>query len=409
MNSYILIVILIILSALFSGSEISYASSNELKLKKHKDDSNADSLTYKIFNNYDKALISILIGNNLVNIASSSIATVIAITLLGNKGAFLATALMTIIIIIFGEITPKIIASRKPESFAKLVSYPIYIIMIITKPIVFIANKIVSLVSNIWKSSLTLDEVTTDDLETIIDTAEEEAVIDEDTADLLQNALDFDDVLAYEIITHRLDTEAIDIEDDKKKNIDIIMNTQYSRLPVYKDNFDNIEGFVIVDECLMALSKKSFVLKEHIHKPLFIHKTTKLDDALVMMKQNNCHLGIVTDEYGGTMGIITMEDILEELVGDIWDEKDVIDEEFEEIKKDVYEVQGEMRIEELFEELNIDDEDFDSDNATVGGWAIEMIGHYPKKNESFVYQDYIFEITEVDDLRVKELRVKQNR
>lgn len=404
MNSYILIIILIMLSALFSGSEISFASSNELKLKK--DNTKLGKLTYKIFNDFEKGLISILVGNNLVNIASSSIATIIAVSLLGDKGAYIATIIMTIIIVTFGEISPKIIASRNPEHFAKIVSVPIRTFMFITYPVVFIVNKFVCVVSNLWKDYKTIDEVTPDDLETIIDTVEEEGVIDEETADLLQNALDFDDVLAYEVITHRLDVEGLDIQDDEEKNIEIIMNTQFSRLPVYDDNFDDIKGYVIVDECLRYLANNKFELKDRIHKPLFIHKTTKLDDVLVQMRKKNCHIAIVTDEYGGTMGIITMEDVLEELVGEIWDEKDVIDEEFEKIRKDVYEVQGEMRIEELFEELDLDYDELESDNATVGGWAIEMIGHYPKVGESFEYKNIIFEIKEVDELRVMELRIK---
>lgn len=403
MNNIIVIVILIFFSALFSGSEISFATSSEYKLKKDK--SEIGKITFDIFNRYSEALISILIGNNLVNIASSAIATVILVDLFGDTGAVLSTIIMTLIIVTFGEIAPKIIASNNPEKFAKFVSVPIRVFMYVTYPIVFLVNKMLNIVSKLWINSKTSGEVTEGDLETIIDTVEEEGVIDEDTADLLQNALDFDDVLAYEIITHRLDVEGIDIEDDSDKVVDTIMNTTYSRLPVYKDSLDSIVGYVVTDECLKSIAFEDFDLKKQIHKPLFVPKTTCLDDVLVDMKKKKCHIGVVTDEYGGTMGIITMEDVLEQIVGEIWDENEEIDEEFEEVKKNVYDVQGEMRLEDLFEELNLDYEGIDSDNATVGGWAIEMIGHYPKNGESFEYEDYRFEINEAKDKRVLEVRI----
>lgn len=407
MSSYFFIIVLIILSAMFSGSEIAFASSSKTKLKKDK--TKIGEITKYIFDNYDKALISILIGNNLVNIASSSIATLIVVSLVGNNGVLIATIVMTIIIVIFGEIAPKIIASKIPEDFSKLIAIPLRIIMYITSPIVYLTNLMIKKLSKIWEKSINDEEVTASDLETIIDTVEEEGVIDEDTANLLQNALDFDDVLAYEVITHRLDVEGLDIEDKQKKNIDIIMNTSYSRLPVYKENFDNIIGYIIVDECLKHIVLDNFKLKEMIHEPLFIHKTTKLDDVLITMRENDCHLAIVVDEYGGSMGIITMEDVLEEIVGDIWDEKDTIDEEFEKINRNTFDILGEMRLEELFEKFELDYDNYDTDNATVGGWAIEMLGHYPKVGDKFKYKNYSFEITKIDDLRVLELRAKKRR
>lgn len=410
MISYIFIIVLIALSAFFSGSEISFASSSEIKLKKDKENKKDSSskAAYYVYKHFDKALIAILIGNNLVNIASSSVATVIAIDLLGDKGAGLATLIMTIIIIIFGEITPKIIASNAPEKFAKAVSITIETLMKITSPIVGLVNFFIKKVSKIWRKDKSNDEVTEDDLETIIDTVEEEGVIDGDTADLLQNAMDFDEVRAYEIITPRVDVEGIDLEDDNKKNIDIIMNTEFSRLPVYEGNLDEPKGYVLVDECLKALIHKKNDLKDLIHNPVFVYKTMPLDDVLNTMRKENCHLAFVTDEYGGTMGIITMEDVIEQIVGEIWDEKDEVEEDFEKVRKDTYEVQGEMRIEDMFEELDFEDKDFDSDNATVGGWATEMLKGYPKVGDSFDYKNLHFTIKEMDGMRVKEVRVKVN-
>lgn len=408
MISYISIIVLIFLSALFSGSEISFASSSEiiLRKKKEKKQSKLNDATYYVYVNYDKALIAILIGNNLVNIGSSAIATVIALNIMGDKGASLATIIMTVLIIIFGEITPKIIATRNPEKFAKMVALPIKFLMIITSPIISLVNTFVGLVSKLWQKDVSEDEVTEDDLETIIDTVEEEGVIDEDTADLLQNALDFDDVEAYEIITHRVDIEGIDLEDTLEKNINILKNTIYSRIPVYEGSLDNVVGYIVVDEFLKALIKKEENLKDLIRRPVFVFKTTKLDDVLDTMRKENCHMVFVTDEYGGTMGIITMEDVLEQIVGEIWDEKDKIEEDFEKVKKDTYVVQGEMRIEDMLEELDLEDEEIVSDNKTVGGWAIEMLKGYPKVGDSFDYNNLHFTIKEMDDKRVKEVIVK---
>lgn len=406
MISYILIIICIVFSFIFSGSEIAFSASSEIKLRKAKENKKKFSnITYNIFEKFDTALVTILIGNNLVNISSSSIATVIAIALMGEKGAPIASAIMTIIIIIFGEITPKVIANKAPEKFARTFASIIYVLMIITKPIVIVVNALIKLLSKLWKNDKVTDEVTESDLETIIDTVEEEGVVDEDTADLLQNAMDFDGVYAYEIITHRMDVDGIDIEDSVDVIKEKIKKTIYSRLPVYKASLDDTIGYIIVDECLKEMINGTFVLDKMIRKPLYVYKTTLLDDVLNQMREANTHIAIVTDEYGGSMGIVTMEDVLEQIVGEIWDEKDIIEDDFEKVRKNTYIVQGDMRIEDMFDELDFEDDEFESDNATVGGWAIEMLGEYPKVGDSFDYKNLHFTITEVDDFRVNELKV----
>ncbi|MBQ2456262.1 MAG: DUF21 domain-containing protein, partial [Firmicutes bacterium] len=233
MMQYIGIVILILLSAFFSGSEIAFASSSEMKLRKASEDrpTPVSRATYDIFSRYDDALISILIGNNLVNIGSSAVATVIAISLMGDSGAPVATAIMTVIIVIFGEITPKILASRAPEKFSAWVAIPLRFIMIVTFPVAWIVKKMLALLSGLWKGSATDDAVTEDDLETMLDTAEDEGIVDEDTHDLLQSALDFDDCLAYEIITPRVDMTAIDIDDDDETIKNVLLSCPFSRVP----------------------------------------------------------------------------------------------------------------------------------------------------------------------------------
>ncbi len=409
---YIAILLMLVLSAVFSGSEISYASASEIRLRKAMEENEGRrsfKKAYDIFVHYDLALISILIGNNLVNIASSALATVIALSLVGDRGAWLATLVMTVLIIIFGEIAPKILATKTPEKFAQKVALPLSFWMILTKPFVAISDTLVKAVSRTWESAKVDDAVTEDDLETIIDTAEDEGVVDEDTADLLQGALDFSDVPAYEIITPRVDMQALDIEDDDRKLLEKILNTKYSRLPVYRDTPDRIIGQVLVDQVLRALAEgEELNLNEMMMEPQFVYKTTPISEVLKLMRESNNHLMIVTDEYGGTMGCVTMEDILEQLVGEIWDEKDEIDEEFVEKSNDEFEVDGDMRLEDFFDEFDMDEEEEEigDDNATIGGWAIEQIESYPRVGDSFTYKNLKFTVTECDEMRVLSLKVQ---
>ncbi|MBO4881428.1 MAG: HlyC/CorC family transporter [Firmicutes bacterium] len=401
------IVLLILLSAFFSGSEISYAGASEVKLRRAAETArkrSKEQYANDIKEHYEDALISILIGNNLVNIASSAVATVIAIGLMGDAGAGVATLIMTVVIIIFGEIAPKIVASRKPESFAYAAAVPLHWFTLITRPLVLIFSAFMKAVGSLWEESAVDDAVTEDDLETIFETAEDEGVVDEDTADLLQSALDFDDVLAYEIITPRVDMEAIDIEDSRQEIIDQIMKTRFSRLPVYEDTPDTIIGIAHVNQCLRSLAAgEEFDLRSLMMEAHFVHKTMPLDDVFETMQREGCHMVIVTDEYGGTMGILTMEDVLEQIVGEIWDEKDEIDEEFVELDPAHYEVDGDMRLEDFFDELDLDEDELDDDNATVGGWAIEMLGGYPEAGESFEYENVKVTVAETEGMRVTEL------
>jgi len=411
---YIAIVIFIAFSAFFSGSEIAYASANRLRLKARAEAENstkAEKLAFYIFERYDRALVTILIGNNLVNIASSSVATVIAIALLGESGAWIATAVMTVIILTFGEIMPKIVASSMADRFTGLVAPPLRFLMWLFHPLVWLMERILSAVECLWKKRLPEGpSVTEDDLETILETVEDEGVMDEDRCDLLQSALDFGDVLAYEIITPRVDMVYIDMEDDLEEIRETLFSSPYSRLPVCGDGTDNIIGILHLNHVFKRLVEAEELDKDMIRRMLmparFVHKTMPLDNVLATMRKFKQHMVIVTDEYGGTMGILTMEDVLEQIVGDIWDETDVIDVEFQEIGPNLYEADGDMRIYDFFDELDIDDRDFDDDNATLGGWATEMVGGYPKVGAGFDYKNLHISIKKRRNMRVMKLLVR---
>ena len=213
--------------------------------------------------------------------------------------------------------------------------------------------------------------------------------------------------IAQELMAAGCEVLAIDLDDPYDKNLNAILKCSYSRIPVYQETTDNIVGVLTLNQCLKALALgEKLNIRGWMLKPYFVHKTMPLPDVLDIMQENNTHMVIVTDEYGGTMGLLTMEDVLEQIVGEIWDEKDVIDEEFAEQPDGSYEVDGDMRIEDLFYELDIEDKDFDDDNATMGGWAIEMLGGYPRKGDSYQYKNLEIEVTDVKNMRVRSLNVR---
>ena len=408
MLNYIAIVIFIIFSAFFSSSEIAYAASNELRLKHSAENGGkASKLAYKIYCKYEDALATILVGNNLVNIAASSVATVIVVGLLGESWSWLSTLAITVLLLIFGEILPKVVVKTIPGKVAYIYAVPLYTLMIITAPIVFIVNLVLKLVAKLWKKGIdNSPTVTEDELETIIDTVEDEGIIDEEKCDLIQSVFDFDEVQAYEIITPRVDMLAIDADDDREDIIKKVMSSPFSRIPVYRDTIDNIIGVLHVNTALKALSENSECnLLAELKPAVFVHKTNGLDDVLRAMQKQKIHLAVVTDEYGGVMGIITMEDVLEQLVGDIWDESDVIDPEFVELKDNEYEISGDMRTTDMFYEIDFEDKDFDDDNATVGGFVTELLGRYARKNDRAEYKNLLFEVIRVKGIRIVKLKV----
>ncbi len=406
------IVLLIFCSAFFSGSETTFAAASAVRLRRNAEEnpSRAARWAVELQEGYDNALITILLGNNLVNIASSSLATVIAITLMGERYAWVATAVMTVVILICGEITPKVLASQMPDKLAPVIAVPLHFLNIVFKPVVRAAKALVDLCSRLWKKGV--DDgpaVTEDDLEILIENAEDEGVIDEEKSDLLQNALDFDEVLAYEVITPRVDVLALDIEEATRERLEEIVQSAYSRVPVYRDSIDNIIGILSTDhllrKCLDGTPMEKVDIAGMLLPARFVHRAMPLPDVLAEMRENNSHMVVVTDEYGGTMGVLTMEDVLEQLVGEIWDETDEIETEFNQIEENSYDVDGDMRLHDLFEELDIDDREFDFENATIGGWAIEMLNDYPREGDSFEYRNLKVTVTKTQNLRVRRLRV----
>ena len=413
LSFYIEIAILLLLSAFFSASEMAFASATALRLNSINEAKSTLSTrtALKVKDKFDDALAAILAGNGLVNNFSSAIAAVIVISLLGDEYAFVSTVVMTLLVLTFGEIIPKSLAKQFPEKFCIFAAVPIYILTLILKPFLFIVVKAVDLISKLWADKVSDSEaVSEEDLENIIDIVGDEGVLDEDEVDLLQNALDFEEVLAYQIITPRVDMEAIDIRDHYEINHKKILETTYSRLPVYEDTPDNIIGVLYINHALKAMiDNESISIRKLMLEPVFVHKTMPIPDVLEKMKENKCHMAIVLDEYGGTLGIITMEDILEQLVGEIFDETDDIEPEFVCIDDTHYEALGDMRIYDFFDEFDMDieqNEDFDGDITTLGGFVTSKLEGDVEKGSTFVYEGLRFTVLDVEDFRVLKVEVE---
>jgi CBS domain containing-hemolysin-like protein len=394
-------------SAFFSGTEIAYTSLSKIKIKKETE--KPSSVIWKhicyIYNHFDFALSTVLVGNNLVNIAATSIATVLAVGLAETMkledelASAIVTVVMTIVILIVGEITPKMIARRANEGFAKLAAYPLRILLILFFPVVGLTSIIVKIVSSIFKKK---DEkqvtVTEEELENILETAEEEGVMEESETELLQSALEFTDMTAADILTPRIDAVGFEIGDSTEQVLDVIRETQFSRFPVYEGTIDHVVGILYAKHLLKELVDNPEVsIQELLLKPIFIPKTMHLGDIMNEFRRHRTHMAIVADEYGGILGIVTMEDVLEFLVGEIWDENDDIISEWQELDKSRFECVGEMNLAEFCDRLGMDDEDLETECATVAGWATEKIGAMPVPFDSFDYEDLTVMVKHVDE------------
>ena len=406
-----IILLMLVLSAFFSGSEISFNAANKMRLRKAGEaGSKTAKLANKISEHFTIALSAILIGNNLANIAASTAATSIAIALLsGVSGgdaiaSTLATVIMTVIVLIFGEIVPKLLCKQHADTVVMWIAIPVLILMIVLSPAVAVVMGLLWVLRLIWgKDKNEGVDVTEEEFSSIIDTVEEEGVIDEGQSDLLQSTLEFHETTIEEVMTPRIDLTTIDIDDDRESIIDTIENSTYSRIPVYEDSIDNIIGILYLNQYYRAaVDDPNADIREMLMKPCFLHKTMHLRDR-------RTHIAIVIDEFGGTMGVVTIEDILEELVGDIWDESDEIITDIVKTGENTYEVLGEANIYDFFNEIDYEPRDFESEYSTVGGWAVENLNSDPHVGDSFTCGRLYVIVTEMDEMRVTKVTAVLNK
>ena len=405
--AYLLIFFLLMGSAFFSGTEIAYTSLSKLKMKRDAENPTfAQKLVGFIYNHYDYALSTVLVGNNLVNIGATSVATVLAVNLAvrmdgritDETASTIVTLVMTVLILIVGEITPKMIARRCNEAIARFAAWPLLILMVLFFPVVWISTCIVNLFSLLWKKDTQSVTITEEELENLLDTAEDEGVIDESETELLQSALEFTDLDAADILTPRIDVIGFELHDSMDYILNTIAETQFSRYPVYERTIDHVVGILYVKHLLKELvDNKDVQLTDLLLDPVYIPKTMKLHDIMDEFRTHQSHMVIVADEYGGIMGIVTMEDVLEQLVGEIWDENDDIVNDWQQLDKHRWECSGDMNLTEFFDNLDLDDEKLESDCTTVGGWATENIGAMPVAFDSFDYLQFTILVKHVDE------------
>ncbi len=405
------IVILLCFSAFFSGSEIAYSAVNRTRLEASHS-SLAKQALY-ICDRFDRALSAILIGNNLVNISASSVSTLLALLIAGS-GASIArqdlfttagSILLTVLVLIFGETMPKIIARRNPQPFVLKTAVPLRFLMTVLTPVTWVICGAANLITAPLKGE-TLDEeeeaeAAEEELIDLIETSEDNGIIDEDQSELLQNALDFAEISAREIMTPRVDMAALEIDDPPEKLRQQIEDSPFSRLPVYDERRERILGVLYLNHYYRALlDQPEPDLKKLMIEPCFVYKTTKLPAILTMMQQRKTHIAIVTDEFGSTIGMVTMEDVLEQIVGDIWDETDEVECEVVERGEHEYEIDGDLPISEFLELTGWKEDNFETDSVTAGGWILEMFGDFPKAGDHFDYENITVKVLEMDDLRV---------
>ena len=404
------ILVCVFFSNFFSSSEMAYSACNRVRLENASDDgSKRAAAAVKIVERFDDTLSTILIGNNLVNIAASSLGSLAVMELLGDGYAWVSTVVITTLVIIFGETMPKIVAKNSANRIALRHAYFIRILSVLFKPLIMLVVGLIRLICLPLKGERTdaSDDDAVEELSSIIETAEDESVLDEDRSELVQAAIDFSDVMASEVMTARVDMLALDIEDDWDELLKTIDESPYSRLPVYEDGVDNIIRVLYLNHFLKALAGDEKPDIRSLLMPVcYVYKTMKLPAVLSELRRAKQHLAVVVDEYGGTLGVLSMEDVLEQLVGEIWDETDEVEEEIVERPDGRFELDGDMVISDFIELMELNEEDFDFESDTVGGWTIEMFGSFPKVGDSFEYENFTVTVLQMDGLRVEKILVQ---
>ena len=404
----IIIVVCVILSAYFSATETAFSTFNRIRVKNMAEKGNKKaSLALKLSDNYDSLISTILIGNNIVNILASAMATLLFAKLIANQdlAATVSTAVLTVVILVFGEISPKTMAKNSPESFVLFSAPIINFFKIILLPFNFIFNGWQRLLAKIFKKSEDTG-MTEEELISIIEEAEEEGDIDKEESDLIKSAIEFGDLEVGDILTPRIDITALPVGATKETVAKVFAESGYSRLPVYDESIDNIVGILYYKDFYTVAYKANVPLHEIIKPVIYVATTQPVNELMKELQEKQLHMAVVTDEFGSTAGIVTLEDILEEIVGEIWDEHDEIIEEIKEVGDKEYVVSGRANIENLFSELDLDHE---IDSVTVGGWAMEALGKIPEVGDSFEENGISVEVTEMDGRRVESVHLIDKR
>lgn len=400
----IVFVILLFLSAFFSAAETALISVNKIRLRTKAEDGDKHAeRVLRLSNDFDRTLSAILIGNNVVNIASASISTLLFSQMLGAQGVALATLVTTILVLIFGEVLPKSFAKENAEKIAIISSGPLEFIKVVLSPFIWFFIAIKRVLTGKRSADLNVaPSVTEEELKTIIDTVEEEGVLERQETDIIQSAIDFNTITVQEILIPRVDISAVEINTQGQEIVSVCLESGYSRVPVYEGNIDNIIGIIHAKDLLSALANNETITARNLLREVkFVYRTKHINDLLAELRREKQHIAIVTDEHGGTMGLVTMEDILEELVGEIWDESDHATTSICQVGENTWQVSGDTNPEDLFEEIGFEEKRFDSECTSVSGWALEILEHIPQEGETFHYKELDARILKVHDKRIQ--------
>ena len=407
---YLGLVALLAGSAFFSASETAFATVNTIRLKNYADAGDKKAaMALKIAEMYEKTLSSILIGNNLVNIAISSIAAVLFTSWMANAGTWVSTVVVTIVVLIFGEILPKTFAKEHSEKVALGVCGVLLAFITVLTPVSFLFLKMQHGFINLFKGEKKQPSVTEEELKYIIETIENEGVLGKEESSLVQSALEFDETPAEKIAVPRVDMVCVDVDESIDEILEKIVPEHYSRIPVYEHSVDKIIGVLYLRDMfdeMVQHGKQGLDVRRLMHQCVFVHRSMKIPAVLNMLQKQNQHMAIVTDDYGGTYGLVTMEDILEELVGEIYDESDEIPEGITRVNDNCFETAGEVDLDDLFEEIGYTPPNFDSDYHSVSGWVLEKLEHIPEPMESFVCGRLKVTVLQVEEQRIGRIRLE---
>lgn len=402
-SKVMIMVICIAMSAYFSATETAFSSLNKTRLKLLADNGNKKAaLALKLAESYDRLISTILIGNNIVNIMVASIGTLLFVELYGDVGATISTVVVTVVVLIFGEITPKSIAKDSPERFALFSAPFIRLWIVVLTPLNYLFSQWKKLVSRFFKSDGE-SKMSHEELLIFMEDVEQDGCIDENEGKLIRNALEFRELTAAEILTHRIELESVEINEDYGEIAKTFTKSHYSRLLVYRDSIDQVVGVLHQKDFYVNGKMTEQPIEAIMAEPLFVYQYTKIRDILKMLQAKKNHIAIVIDDFGGTLGIVTMEDILEELVGEIWDEHDEVEEAFEKVEENLYRVDCSVNLDDFKEFFDIQ---IESDSISVGGWVMEQLNRVPVEGDTFRIDNLEITVVELEAYRVSSVTVR---
>ncbi|MGN0171508.1 MAG: HlyC/CorC family transporter [Acutalibacteraceae bacterium] len=398
----LIMIVLVALSSYFSATETAFSSINRVRIKNLADSGDKRAAkVLRLSNNFDKLLSTILVGNNIVNIALSSIATVLFVRYFGAAGATLSTVVITVVVLIFGEISPKSLAKESPEKFAMLSAPVMQALTVLLTPVNFLFSLWKKLLRRLFHVS-DAPSITEEELLTIVEEAQQDGGIDKHESELIRSAIEFNEMKAEDILTPRVDVKAVEQNADCAAVAKLFTQTGFSRLPVYDETIDNIVGVIHLKDFYSRIYPNGGSVASIIKPVPFIARSMNIDDLLRLLQKEKSHMAVIADEYGGTVGIVTMEDILEELVGEIWDEHDEIIEEIQKLDDNTYRIVCTTNLEEMFDFFGLE---VTSDATTVSGWVMERLGRIPVQGDAFSYEDLQVCVTKTDGRRLLEITV----